>query len=73
MGHNNLLIVRISRLTLLCLIVTLFPLRILSFLCFAVSFGAKSQGRDVSVFRNNFLKTNMKLQINPSEFVKMND
>ena len=73
MGHNNLLIVRISRLTLLCLIFTLFSLRNLLLLCFAVSVGAKSQGRDVSLFRNEFLKLNTKLQINPSEFVKMND
>ena len=70
-GHNNLLIVRISRLTLLYLNFTL--LRILSLLCFAVSVGAKSQGHDVYLFRKEFFKINMNLQINPSEFVKMND
>ena len=73
MVHNNLLIVRISRLTILCLIYTLFLLRMLWLLCFAVSVGAKSQGRELFLFRNEFLKTNLKLQIKPSEFVRMND
>ena len=73
MGHDNLFLVRISRLTLFYLFFPLFSLRKLSLLCFAVSVDVKSQGRDVSFFRNEFLKINLKLQINFSELVRMND
>ena len=40
---------------------------------FAVSAGAKFRRCHVSFFLNEFLKINMKLQINPSPFIKMND
>ena len=40
---------------------------------FAVSVGAKFRRCHVSFFLNEFLEINMKVQMNPSAFVKMND
>ena len=70
--HNIILIVRISRLTLLCLILMLFSMRIL----FSV-FAASSVCQISSFLRvfldEEFLKINMLAQTNPSLFVKMHD